>query len=338
MGEEALMSENGYFRPPSGRYAYLRRGAPVLAIAHLDYIGRGQHFEVARLPGEDLVFCESLDDRLGAYIIRELLPALGIKTDVLLTTGEESANSSASDWCDDFAVSARDDYNWIVSFDRRGEGAVLYQYDESPEWKFAIADYFDLQIGTYSDISSMGRLHRCGVNIGTGYHAEHTTRCHFSTAELNAQLSRFKAFYDDYSEIAFEHKPRYDFRSRSPRAYFQGHWYDSDYDIHLDASGHSKECGRSKTSTTTYTRDDWRAYMGECQDAEWVDLDDNDPAPVVARKDIEACPASIEGAFYCLTCGEGIEIVEYEAVGPSWVPVCPLCSSDHVIHESDFNR
>ena len=43
-----------------------------------------------------MVHSGALDDRLGAYIILDLLPKLGINVDVLLTVGEEQGRSTAN--------------------------------------------------------------------------------------------------------------------------------------------------------------------------------------------------------------------------------------------------
>src|SRR3990172_2837926 len=76
-----------------GRHIYIDRGSPVLAIAHLDTVQSLTHFQTIRMGKRVHLFNAQLDDRLGAYIIVDYLPTLGIETDVLLTEGEESGRS-----------------------------------------------------------------------------------------------------------------------------------------------------------------------------------------------------------------------------------------------------
>jgi hypothetical protein len=79
----------------SGAYIYKDNGSDILAIAHLDTVQSMKHFYTIDLGGERVVFNAQLDDRLGAYIILDLLPTLGVKCDILLTEGEESTKYRA---------------------------------------------------------------------------------------------------------------------------------------------------------------------------------------------------------------------------------------------------
>jgi hypothetical protein len=103
-------------------YFYKDNGSNTLAVAHLDTVQKRGWCELTQLSHDTLVFSPKLDDRLGAYVILELLPKLGINVDVLLTTDEESSNSTAMEF------KTQKQYNWMVEFDRAGRDAVLYQY------------------------------------------------------------------------------------------------------------------------------------------------------------------------------------------------------------------
>src|SRR4051794_30743638 len=85
-------------KAPNDYYYYRDNGSDILAVAHLDTVGlahqRACHF--VDTEGGPVVYSRALDDRLGAYIILDLLPALGITHDILLTVGEESGQSTAA--------------------------------------------------------------------------------------------------------------------------------------------------------------------------------------------------------------------------------------------------
>jgi acetylornithine deacetylase/succinyl-diaminopimelate desuccinylase-like protein len=81
---------------PENWYAFRDNGASVLAVAHLDTVVRHQQrlCNFVETAGGEIVYSGALDDRLGAYVILDMLPKLGINVDVLLTVGEESGQST----------------------------------------------------------------------------------------------------------------------------------------------------------------------------------------------------------------------------------------------------
>jgi len=141
---------------PYGSLYYRDNGASVLGVAHLD--------SVLRAPPEKegpFVYAPQLDDRLGVWILLDVLPRLGVKVDVLLTDCEEIGQTTAR-----FFRPNRD-YNWIFEFDRRGSDVVMYQY-ESDAYSDLLRDYgFRLGRGSYSDIAALEHL---GV---TRFHNDH---------------------------------------------------------------------------------------------------------------------------------------------------------------------
>ena len=140
--------------------------------------------------------------RLGCYIITNLLPKLDIRCDILLTTNEECGCSTA----EEFTLTSSKEYNWVVGFDRAGEDAVLYSYSRQSKWKKAVGKHFTVRRGTYSDISSMTGLGVCGVNVGIGYHNQHTEYCYASLMELSRQIERFRKFHQEFKEEKFPYE------------------------------------------------------------------------------------------------------------------------------------
>jgi len=165
------------------------------------------------VPNETLIYSPQLDDRLGVYTILDLMPSLGVKMDALLTDDEEIGRSTASLFATD------KQYNWIVEFDRRGTGAVMYEYD------FPCHDYFDIERGTFSDICELEHLGCQGINIGVAYHKEHTTRCHMVLEDYAEQMVRFQTMWTDLHKTKMEHEPL---------CYDNGGWYDDKHDYGVE--------------------------------------------------------------------------------------------------------
>ena len=185
-----------------GIYIYKSRPEnKVLAVAHLDTVLNQKHFYKTNRNKDVLVFNACLDDRLGVYTILDLLPQLNIHYDILLTEGEESGNSTAQ------YFEAEKSYNWMFSFDRRGEDVVMYQYDDEPTRGLLKSSGFKPAIGSFSDIAFLEHLQIKGFNIGTGYEGEHTSTSYASMNVLTRQVQRFQHFYEKNKDIKLAHIP-----------------------------------------------------------------------------------------------------------------------------------
>lgn len=174
--------------------------ASILAVAHLDTVNaRGLTWGTRVKLDKELFFSPYLDDRLGAYTILHVLPALGIKTDILFTMDEEIGNSTADLFKIDFK------YNWIVSFDRRGEDVVCYDYkDDDLESKLKSAG-FTTGFGSYSDICKLQQLGCKAFNVGVGYENEHSIRSYFDVDVYERQIAKFERFYSKHSLVRLPH-------------------------------------------------------------------------------------------------------------------------------------
>lgn len=174
------------------RFYWYRDGGPdatVLAVAHLDTVQDDRSCQITGTASGLLATSGALDDRLGAYIILDLLPSLGIVCDVLLTTDEESGQSTASDF------DPPKDYNWIIQFDRGGTDVVAYQY-ETPDLVARVRDSgARMGQGSYSDICELEHLGVAGLNWGTGYQDYHSPRSHAWLDDTFRCVSKFARFY-----------------------------------------------------------------------------------------------------------------------------------------------
>lgn len=180
------------------KYAYRNAGNSVLAVAHCDFRDCGSaHFH----SDGHHIWSSRLDDRLGVYLILDFLPILGIDCDILLTDHEESSNSTAKDFAE--SIGNAHPYNWMFQFDRRGDDAVNYCYTDM---KKHVEKHFSHGFGSASDISKMEDMEICGMNVGTGYHGEHTLGCYASISEIVSQVNKFFEFFGELRETKIPHK------------------------------------------------------------------------------------------------------------------------------------
>ena len=184
-----------------GTHYFKDNNADILAVAHLDSQIGFQHFTVARGKPDTLIYCQTLDDRLGAYLILEWLQTAGIKCDILLTEGEENMKSTAKD----FIPPQGKKYNWMFSFDRKGTDVVTYQYGTSEPWLSALVEsgVEEINYGAYSDIAELEHLEVAGANFGCGYQNNHGMWAYASKNDLLLQLKRFMNFYRKNAHTTF---------------------------------------------------------------------------------------------------------------------------------------
>ena len=186
---------------PDNFYHFRDNGSRVLAVAHLDTVApagqRAAHF-VGSEAGP-VVFSRALDDRLGAYIILDLLPALGITCDWLLTTGEETGQSTAA------FFEPPKDYDWIIQFDRGGTDVVMYQYDDEDTRQAVKEAGARVGEGIFSDICYLEHLEVKGFNWGTGYRDYHSIRSHAFLNDTFAMVGRFLRFHELNAGITMPH-------------------------------------------------------------------------------------------------------------------------------------
>lgn len=169
---------------PDGPYIFQDNGAAVLAVAHLDFV-----LWARPVYSGSCVTCPQLDDRLGAWAILSILPSLGVKVDVLLTTGEECGRSTARHFQQSHG------YNWMLEMDRRGTDAVMYDFENGKRRRLLRKYGFQVGQGSYSDICSLSDLGVAGYNFGVGYYAEHTYHCKADLRDTLAQCNKVARFW-----------------------------------------------------------------------------------------------------------------------------------------------
>lgn len=190
-------------RAPHDYYWFRDNGASILAVAHLDTVVAHEDRTATLVEKAGIVFSGALDDRLGAYVITHMLPAMGIECDWLFTVGEENGMSTAEFF--DPAEHGKEGYNWIIEFDRGGTDVVLYQYEDEELVDRVEATGVDVAQGIFSDISSMESLGTKAINWGVGYRDYHSTRGHVWLEDLFFLIDAFAEFHDAWADTAMPH-------------------------------------------------------------------------------------------------------------------------------------
>lgn len=182
---------------PISGYIYQNNNANVLAVAHMDTVfDKDNHYFYAE---GKYVNSGKLDNRIGVYILLDILPQIGT-FDLLLTDLEESIQSTAAHF------KPENDYNWIVEFDRLGHDVVMYSYEDDEMFNLMACYDFPVGRGTFSDIAELEYLGVKGFNFGNGTKGQHTTKCSVDLEVLEEQMVKFDIFYKEMNEVKLPHE------------------------------------------------------------------------------------------------------------------------------------
>ena len=193
-----------YMLTPDEWYVHIDNGADVLAVAHLDYVADNVGFVSMEWEKDGLnhvvVWNGALDDRLGVFLLLDVLPSIGAKFDVLLTTNEEWGNSTAE------LFKTEKEYNWIFQFDRRGTDVVMYEYETKVLKELLTEVGLHVGRGSFSDICELQDLGCKGFNFGTGYYNEHMKDHHAVLSDTESMCWLFYEFYKAHADTHFTHE------------------------------------------------------------------------------------------------------------------------------------
>jgi hypothetical protein len=236
---------------PDDYYHFKDNGSRVLSVAHLDTVVRPDRRAPAfrNTAAGPKVVSGALDDRLGAYVILDLLPQLGITCDQLLTVGEEDGASTASEF------KPGKDYDWVIEFDRGGTDVVMYQYDDHACRKAVQASGAQTGTGSFSDIAYLEHLDVKCFNWGAGYDGNyHSEKGYAYLNDTFAMTAKYLRFHEQNAGTAMPHvkEEKQEFRS-----YRSGRWQD-DY----DSERHCWVCGLTAVDLDTRICDE----CGSCGD------------------------------------------------------------------------
>ena len=257
------------FTTTNGRKFWFRdNGSRVLGVFHSDTVKPFRHFRPVSFAEDTKIFTQTLDDRLGGYILLEYLKSAKLKIDILMTTDEERMASTG------LYFGPPKQYNWMFMFDRAGTGAVTYEYgDEQLRYKLG-KHGFMTDHGSYSCIADMEHLGCKGINFGTGYHDNHSEYAWASRKELYSQLRKFLAFFQEYETTVMPHEKAY---TKYVRNYWK-HYQESKDELQekhaievkprIKDINHVEECG-CEICLTGVSCKDFPDSKWKTEDAEW---------------------------------------------------------------------
>lgn len=179
-----------------GPVIHIDNGANVLAVAHLDYV-----LWANPKIKKDTIYCPQLDDRLGVWVILDVLKEVGINVDVLLTDSEECGRSTSQ------YFDSPKEYNWMFQFDRAGNDVVMYEYETDEHCEKLESVGWKVGNGSFSDICHLNHLACTGFNFGVGYWMQHTKKCYADLRDTRRNVAKFMAFYNKYADTPMPFDP-----------------------------------------------------------------------------------------------------------------------------------
>ena len=190
-----------------------KTGSNVLAVAHLDTVLPFDLFEVVHYKSGTRIYCPTLDNRIGVYLLLSYFKDLGLNDfDLLLTDGEEKGRSTGQ-----FLNMPDKKWNWMFQFDRSGayddKDVVLYRYEDLETKKKLASCGISVGRGIFSDISSMQHLGIKGFNFFNGTMRNHSPRDYVVLPALYENVEKFLKFYDKYRTTMMPHKANLLYRS-----------------------------------------------------------------------------------------------------------------------------
>lgn len=184
-----------------------REGATILGVAHCDYVRSAWSYPTLTKTdkGNDAVVAGQVDDRVGVWLLLDILPGLIPTFDTLLTDDEEIGRSTAENFGEDMTDGhGPQSYNWTFQFDRRGVDFVDYgKASQRFIRNFKKVTGISHGMGSFSDICYLPASCGSKVNIGTGYYNEHTPGAHVDLQQCYDQVSRFARFANKFAGKQF---------------------------------------------------------------------------------------------------------------------------------------
>ena len=184
------------------RFAIRLGSLPVVGVCHLDTVCENTTYRY--FADSNKVVCSELDDRLG---LASLLLIAKEQDITIVCCDNEETGGSTGDVAAAWLIENNIQVNWLFELDRRGIGAVTYDYSE-PMWDGIVKSVFgELHYGSFSDISSMESLERKAFNAGIGYFSEHSLKCHAYLDLTMGTIRNTQSMIDCLAWVPMIHEP-----------------------------------------------------------------------------------------------------------------------------------
>lgn len=214
------LKENGYeYIFATDNYVMALGDIPIMLVAHLDTVHQEKPKTILYDEQQKLLWSPQGiggDDRCGVYAILEIIKEY--KPFVLFTTEEEVGGEGAYRFTEEVNVDLKKFINFIIEIDRRGNNqAVFYECGNMDFRKYILSFGFDLQWGTFSDISVISPAYDiASVNLSAGYYNEHTKTEYINMNELQNTIDKVKLIladkhsqYYNYQKVVYQYTTAY---------------------------------------------------------------------------------------------------------------------------------
>ena len=197
------------------RYLYrpgIRDESPLL-ICHADTVLSSPAYQYDSWTG--VVTSSELDDRLGIAVLLAIIQSSGkdcihlSDCAILITDNEEIGQSTSALFAGDCKQNPErfGKPNWLMNFDRRGTDSVCYGYENDTFSSLLRHCGHTIGTGTCSDISRMESLGVSGVNVGIGYHGEHSLKCRAYLRDTLQSILAAECFCSQFHHVRLGFTP-----------------------------------------------------------------------------------------------------------------------------------
>ncbi len=207
------LHELGYSPTIKDGFLYAKGNTPVLLVAHLDTV----HREIPKIicysnDGQYVMSPQGIggDDRSGIFMILQIIRQ--VNCHVLFCEDEETGGHGARK----FTKSGIDvPVNYIIELDRRGDNDAVFYECDNPEFTKHICDFgFDIQFGSFSDISILApALGIAAVNISAGYYNAHRENEYIDFFAMKDNINRI-------IEMTSMESPKFNYKERERKPMF----------------------------------------------------------------------------------------------------------------------
>lgn len=210
-----LAAELGKFNnvvTQSKDFVYSAGELPVMLVAHTDTVHRDLPTRILYDPREQMLWSPygiGGDDRAGIWGILALLRS-GLRPYVLFCAQEERGGIGAKVAARELQSLLSDKLQFVIELDRRGHNdAVFYNCVNQGFIDYVLGFGYDLESGTYSDISSLcPEWGVAGVNLSTGYYNAHSTNEYVDIRALATTVKRAGGMLQNIPSQKFIYIPK----------------------------------------------------------------------------------------------------------------------------------
>ena len=286
----------------SDLYVCAEGDIPIALVAHLDTVFKTPPTEILYDTALNMMISPQgagFDDRIGVWMILQILSTTKLRPHVIFTMGEEVGGLGAVALAKINCPFA--DLRFMIELDRRGSNDCVFYDCDNPSFTSYIESFgFVENWGSYTDICDLMESWRiAGVNFSVGYRDEHTVSEVLFVEQALDTMQKVKKILIQPNETI----PRFEFM---PRAYYYnltGHSFLNQY--LADKNTRCDICGKKENAADI--------------NSEIIKIIDKNG--IVKNK----CWNCIDDLNWCICCDMPFESNQSPDYDPKH-PICPRCA------------